>query len=337
MIDLYLALESHVKRREFIALAGTALIALPVGAHAQQPLPVIGYLSSGSQAMPNERVAVFVNALKAAGFEDDRNVTIQYRFAEGHLERLTAFATDLVKRQVRVIVVPDSVPSAKAAQAATSTIPILFGVGDDPVRAGLVASLNHPGGNLTGVTRMNWELAPKRLQILHELVPAARTLALLVNADNPNARGSVGAMQEAARSIGVQLTVVSANRETDLDRAFSEIVSAGAGGVAISPDPLFFLHNVRLGQLALAHRLPAIFEYREFVAAGGLAGYGGNSNEAHRLLAEYAARILRGEKPANLPVQQYARFELILNLKAAKAFGLTVSQPLLALAQEVID
>jgi putative tryptophan/tyrosine transport system substrate-binding protein len=325
-----------VKRREFIALAGTALTALPFAAPAQQPLPVIGYLSSASQAIPNERVGVFVKALKAAGFEDDRNVNIQYRFAEGHLERLAAFAADLVKQQVRVIVVQD-LPSAKGAQAATSTIPIVFGVGGDPVRAGLVASLNHPGGNLTGMTRMNLELVPKRLQILHELVPAARTLALLVNADNHNAMGSVGDMQEGARSIGIQLTVVSANRETDLDRAFSEIVSAGAGGVAISPDPFFFLQNVRLGELALAHRLPAIFEYREFVAAGGLAGYGGNSNEAHRLLAQYAARILKGEKPADLPVQQYGRFELILNLKAAKALGLTVPRRLLALADEVIE
>ena len=326
-----------MKRREFIALAATALTALPFAAPAQQPLPVIGYLSSASQAMPNERVAVFVKALKAAGFDDGRNVTIQYRFAEGHLERLTEFAADLVKRQVRVIVVPDSVPSAKAAQAATSTIPIVFGVGDDPVRAGLVPSLNHPGGNLTGVTRMNWEIVPKRLQILHELVPAARTLALLVNPNNPNAMRSVAAMQEGARSMGIQLTVVSANRETDLDRAFSEIVSAGAGGVAISPDPVFFLQNARLAELALAHRLPAIFEYREFAAAGGLAGYGGNSNDAHRLLAEYAARILNGEKPADLPVQQYSRFELILNLKTAKALGLTVPRHLIGLAQEVIE
>jgi putative ABC transport system substrate-binding protein len=326
-----------VKRREFIALAGAALTAVPFAAPAQQQQPVIGYLSSASQAIPNERVGVFVKALKAWGFEEDRNVTIQYRFSEGHLERLPAFAADLVKRQVRVIVVPDSVPSAKAAQAATSTIPIVFAVGADPVRAGLVASLHRPGGNLTGMTRMNLELAPKRLQILHELVPAARTLALLVNADNPNATGSVGAMQEAARSIGIQLTVVSANRETGLDRAFSEIVSTGAGGVAISPDPFFFLQNVRLGELALAHRLPAVFEYREFVAAGGLAGYGGNSNEAHHLLGEYAARILKGEKPADLPVQRYSRFELILNLKTAKALGLTVPRPLLRSAQEVID
>jgi putative ABC transport system substrate-binding protein len=326
-----------VKRREFIALAATALTALPFAAPAQQPLPVIGYLSSASQTIPNEHVGVFVKALKAAGFEDERSVTIQYRFAEGHLERLAAFAADLVKREVRVIVVPDSLPSAKAAQAATSTIPIVFGIGGNPVRAGLVASLNHPGGNLTGMTRMNLDLVPKRLQILHELVPAARTLALLVNADNPDAMGSVGAVQEGARSIGIQLTVVSANRETDLDRTFSEIVSAGAGGVAISPDPFFFLQNVRLGELALAHRLPAIFEYREFAAAGGLAGYGGNSNEAHRLVAQYAARILKGEKPADLPVQQYGRFELILNLKTAKALGLTVPRPLLALADEVIE
>ena len=326
-----------MRRREFIALAGTALTALPFAAPAQQPLPAIGYLSSASGAIPNERVGVFVKALKAAGFEDDRNVTIQYRFAEGHLEKLAAFAAELVKRQVQVIVVPDSVPTAKAAQAATSTIPIVFGVGDDPVRAGLVASLTNPGGNLTGVTRMNLVLEPKRLQILHELVPAARTLALLVNPDNPNAMRSVAAMQEGARSIRIQLTVVSANRQTDLDSAFSEIVSAGAGGVVIAPDPLFFLRNARLGELALAHRLPAIFEYREFAAAGGLAGYGGNSNDAHRLLAEYAARILNGEKPADLPVQQYSRFELILNLKTAKALGLTVPRHLIGLAHEVIE
>ena len=326
-----------MRRREFIALAGTVLTALPFAAPAQQPLPAIGYLSSASGAIPNERVGVFVKALKAAGFEDDRNVTIQYRFAEGHLEKLAAFAAELVNRQVQVIVVPDSVPTAKAAQAATSTIPIVFGVGDDPVRAGLVASLTNPGGNLTGVTRMNLVLEPKRLQMLHELVPAAKTLALLVNPDNPNAMRSVAAMQEGARSIRIQLTVVSANRQTDLDSAFSEIVSAGAGGVVIAPDPLFFLRNARLGELALAHRLPAIFEYREFAAAGGLAGYGGNSNDAHRLLAEYAARILKGEKPADLPVQQYSRFELILNLKTAKALGLTVPRHLIGLAQEVIE
>jgi putative ABC transport system substrate-binding protein len=326
-----------MKRRGFIALVGSA-IALPLVARAQQPaLPVIGYLSSGSQRMSAERVRMFLQGLSQAGYSDGQKIAIEFRWAEGHYERLHALAAGLVERHVRVIVVPDSVVTASAAKAATATIPIVFGIGADPVKSGLVTSLSRPGGNLTGVTRLNVELQPKRLEILHELVPAAKTIALLVNPANPNAESSSKEMVAAARSLGIALHVLHARSDRDLDFAFAVMVTLGAGGLVIAPDPYFLARSAWLAERALDHRIPAIFEYREFAAAGGLASYAGGPTESYRLIGLYTARILRGEKPADLPVQQYAKLELIINLRTARALGLTVSLPLLGLADEVIE
>jgi putative ABC transport system substrate-binding protein len=221
--------------------------------------------------------------------------------------------------------------------ATTSTIPIVFAIGSDPVRDGLVASLGHPGGNLTGAVRLSVELEPKRLEMLHGLVPNAATLFLLVNQDNPNAEASVKEMRAAALSLQVGLTVLSARNNLDLDRAFDEVAAGGAGGLVIAPDSFFITRSTRLAQLSLTHRVPAIFQYRDFVAAGGLASYGGDPGESYRMAGLYTARILNGEQPSELPVQQITKLKLFINLKTASALGLSISQPLLALADELID
>jgi putative ABC transport system substrate-binding protein len=326
-----------LKRREFLTFLGTTA-AWPLVARAQGgPLPVIGYLTGGSPGQPREGVLLFLQALSQAGYVEGKNFAIQYRWAEGHYERLPALAADLVARKVRVIVTPDSGATARAAMATTSTIPIVFAIGGDPVREGLVASLSHPGGNLTGAVRLSVELEPKRLQMLHELVPSAANLALLVNPDNPNAEASAKEVRAAALSLQVGLTVVSARNNLDLDRAFGEVAVAGAGGLVIAPDSFFITRSSRLAQLSLTHRLPAIFQYRDFVAAGGLASYGGDPNEAYRMVGLYTARILKGEQPGELPVQQNTKMKLLINVKTASALGLSIPQPLLALTDEVID
>ena len=326
-----------MNRRKFITLLGVAA-AWPLAARAQQPaLPLIGYLSSGSQRISGERLRMFLRGLSQAGLSEGKNIAIEYRWAEGQYDRLPQLAADLVGRRVRVIVVPDSVVTARAAKAATSTIPVVFAIGADPVKSGLVKSLSRPGGNLTGAARLNVELEPKRLQMLHELVPAARAVALLVNPSNPNAESSSKDTAAAARSLGIALHVLNASSDRDLDLAFRELDAFGAAGLVIAPDPFFIGRSARLAALALAHRTPAIFQYREFAAAGGLASYAGNPMESYRLIGRYTARILKGEKPGDLPVQQYAKIELIINLKTAKALGLTVSLPLLGLADEVIE
>jgi putative ABC transport system substrate-binding protein len=328
-----------MERRGFITLVCGAA-AWPLSVRAQQPaLPVIGYLSSGSRETSVERLRMFLRGLSDAGYSDGKNIAIEYRWAEGQYDRLAELAADLVGRRVRAIVVPDSVVTARAAKAATSTIaiPVVFGIGADPVRSGLVQSLSHPGGNLTGAARMNVELEPKRLQMLHELVPTARTVALLVNPANPNAESLAKDTLAAAGAQGIALHVLRARSDRDLDLAFAQLDELGAGGLVIAPDPFFIGRAARLGELALAHRIPAIFQYREFAAAGGLASYAGNPTQSYQLIGLYVARILKGEKPADLPIQQYATIELIINLKTARALGLTVSLPLLGLADEVIE
>jgi putative ABC transport system substrate-binding protein len=326
-----------MKRRAFFAWLG-ATAAWPFVARAQKgPLPVIGYLTSGSEGQPREGVLLFLQALSQAGYVVGKNFAIEYRWAQGRYERLPALAAELVARKVRVIVTPDSGATARAAMAATSTIPIVFAIGSDPVREGLVASLSHPGGNLTGAVRLNVELEPKRLHMLHELVPGAATLALLVNPDNPNAEASAQEMRAAALSLQVGLTVLSARNNLDLDRAFGEVAASGAGGLAIAPDSFFVTRSARLAQLSLTHRVPAIFQYRDFVAAGGLASYGGDPSESYRMVGLYTARILKGEQPGELPVQQTTKLKLFINAKTASALGLSISQPLLASADEVID
>ena len=326
-----------LRRREFVAALG-GVAAWPLAARAQQPaLPVIGYLSSGSQRVSGERLRMFLRGLNEAGYSEGKNIAIEYRWAEGQYDRLPRLAADLVGRRVRVIVVPDSVVTARAAKAATSTIPVVFAIGADPVKSGLVKSLSRPGGNLTGAARLNVELEPKRLQMLHELVPAARAVALLVNPSNPNAESSSKDTAAAARSLGIALHVLNASSDRDLDLAFGELDAFGAAGLVIAPDPFFIGRSARLAELALAHRTPAIFQYREFVAAGGLASYAGNPMESYRLLGRYTDRILKGEKAGDLPVQQYAKIELFINLKTAKALGLMIPRHLLVTADELIE
>jgi putative ABC transport system substrate-binding protein len=321
-------------RREFITLLGGAA-GWPLARGAQQPaMPVIGYLSSGSQGISGERLRMFLQGLSEAGLSEGKDIAIEYRCAEGEYDRLPSLAADLVGRRVRVIIVPDSVVTAQAAKAATSTIPIVFAIGADPVKSGLVKSFSRPDGNLTGAVRLNVELEPKRLQMLHELVPWARTVALLVNPANPNAESSSKDMTAAARSRGIALHVLKASSDRDLDLAFGELELVGAAGLVIAPDPFFI---GRSAQLALAHRTPAIFQYREFAAAGGLASYAGSPMEGYRLVGLYTARILKGENPAELPIRQYGKLELIINRKTARALGITIPRHLLVTADELIE
>ena len=327
-----------MRRRDFIALLGGAAAAWPLAARAQQPvLPLIGYLSSGSPGLLRDRTSVFLNGLAESGYVADRNVTIEYRWAEGHYNRLPELVADLVRRQVNVIVTPDSIVTAQAAKAATAIIPIVFGIGADPVASGLVASFNRPGGNLTGATRLSGELEPKRLQLLHDLVPAARTFALLVNPENPSTKVLTNEMQAAARTLGLELLVLEAGTDGDLDAAFASMARLRAEGIVISPDPFFVQQSARLATLALDQAIPAMFQYREFAAAGGLISYAASRAESYRVVGLYAGRILKGEKPADLPVQRASKFELVINLQTAKTLGLDLAPTLLAIADEVIE
>jgi putative ABC transport system substrate-binding protein len=325
------------RRRDFITLLGGAAAAWPLAARAQQPkLPIVGLLNSISRDDSRALVDSFRRTLSDAGYVDGRNVAIEYLSADGHNERLADLAADLVRRQVAVIAA-FGIPSAKAAQAATTTIPIVFGIGGDPVDLGLVASLNRPGGNITGTSSLSVELTPKRIELLHELVPAATTIGVLVDPTNPNAETLARAAQAAAAALGMQVQVVRASSEHDFEAAFAALDQAGARALVIANTGIFNAHADQLGNLALRHFMPAIFQFREFATAGGLLSYGDNSPEQFRQAGVYVSRILKGEKPADLPVQLFTRTGLIINLKSAKALGLTVPLPLLGLADEVIE
>jgi putative tryptophan/tyrosine transport system substrate-binding protein len=325
-------------RREFITLLGGAA-AWPAVAHAQQPaMPVIGLLSSESADLFAARMRAFYLGLGETGFVEGQNVAIEYRWAEGQNDRLPALAADLVRRQVAVIAAPASLASALAARAATTTIPIVFLVGADPIGAGLVASLNRPGRNLTGITSLNVEVAPKRLELLHELAPTATIIALLLNPTNPiNTETESRDIQNAARSLGLQLRILHASRERDFNTIFASLAQLQAGALIIGADPLFVGRSEQLAALTVRYALPAITPYREFAAVGGLMSYGSDIPETFRLVGRYAGRILKGEKPADLPVQQSTKVELVINLKTAKALGLIVPLPLLGRADEVIE
>jgi len=325
-----------MRRREFIALLGGAA-AGPLVARAQQPaLPVIGFLNSASPGALTNLVAAFRHGLKETGYIEGQNVLIEGRWAEGQNDRLPELADDLLRRQVIVIAAAGGV-SARAAKAATTTVPIVFWIEGDPVEMGLVASLNRPGSNLTGVTTLGAELTAKRLELLREVVPTVTTVAALVDPTTLTAETLSRDLQSSARALGLQIHLVRASAESDLDPAFATSLERRAGGIVIGPGPFLSSRSKQLAALALRHGVPAIFQFREFVTAGGLISYGGSVTELYRLAGVYAGRILKGEKPADLPVQQSTKVELMINLKTAKALGLTVPQSVLARADEVIE
>ena len=323
-----------IKRRELILLLGGGIIATQTHS-AQQPIPLIGFLNGRS---PNEAagiVAAFRQGLSEAGFLEGQSVAIEYRWAEGRYERLPALASDLVSRKVDVIAT-GGLPPTRAAKNATSSIPIVF-LGTDPVRDGLVASLAHPGGNVTGFTVINVELMPKRLDLLLEMVPQIRTIALLVNPKNPTAESIIEDVQQAAHTKGVQLDLIKAGTENEIETAFVSLAELRAGGLVVGGDPFFNSRREQLAALASRYAIPAIYEYREFPTAGGLISYGPSLTGRWREVGIYAGRILKGAKPADLPVQQPTTFELIVNMKTAQALGLTVPPSILARADEVIE
>jgi putative tryptophan/tyrosine transport system substrate-binding protein len=327
-----------MKRREFISLLGGAA-AWPRAARAQQgAMPVIGFLGGASPDRWVGRLRAFHQGLSETGYVVGRNLAIEYRWAEGQNDRVPSLAAELVGRQVSVIAAPGSVPAALAAKAATTTIPIVFEIASDPVELGLVASLAQPGGNITGVTSLNAQVGPKRLELLHELVPTATVVGLLVNPTNPNeAEPTTKNLQAAARSLGLEMHVLHASAEGDFDAAFATLIQLRAGALAIGTDPLFTSRLEQLAALTVRHAVPSVYQFREFTAAGSLMSYGGSLTDTFRAVGVYTGRILKGDKPADLPVQQATRVELFLNLKTAKALGLTVPIPLLGRADEVIE
>jgi putative ABC transport system substrate-binding protein len=326
-----------MKRRAFIALIGGAAVAWPLPARAQQPaMPVIGFLNGASAWEYAPLVDAFRQSLGESGYFEGRNVAVEYRWAEGHYDRLPTLAADLVRRQVTVIAAAGGTQAALVAKAATTAIPIVFSIGADPIAAGLVTSLNRPGGNLTGVVTLAVELGPKRLELAHEMVPAASSAALLVNPSDAT-QADIKKSQEAARALGLQLHILRAGSERELDMAFAAVLQLRAGALVINADAFFNSRSEQLAELALRHRVPAFYQYRQFAAAGGLASYGSRLADAYRQVGIYTGRILKGEKPADLPVQQATKVELIINLKTAKALGLEIPPTLLARADEVIE
>ena len=328
-----------MRRREFFIVLGGALANWPLAARAQQPaMPVIGFLGSETPALWASRLQGFRQGLSEAGFAEGRNVTIEYRWAEGHTDRLPALVADLVRRQVTVIAATGGTAVALAAKAANTKIPIVFNVATDPVALGLVASLNRPGGNLTGATSLSVQVGSKRLQLLRELLPTATVVALLVNPTNATlAETQSRDLQAAARTLGLQLHVLHASTEADFDTAFVKLVQLRASGLVIGTDLFFNTRSEQLAALTVRHAVPTVFQYREFVAAGGLMSYGGSIADPYRLVGVYTGRILKGEKPADLPIQQATKVELFINFKTAKALGLTVPKSLLSRAEEVVE
>jgi ABC-type uncharacterized transport system substrate-binding protein len=327
----------YVKRRELLSLLGGAAAAWPLVARAQQAaMPVIGFMSSGSPGPLRRQIAAVHEGLKEAGYVDGQNVAMEFRFAEGQFDRFPALAADLVRRQVAVLMATSNA-GALAAKQATATIPIVFSVGGDPVTTGLVDSLHRPSRNMTGVYQFTAGLEAKRLGLLHDLVPQVTTIAALVHPRYSGAETQVRDLQEAAPRLGVQLVILTANTESDFGTAFATLVQERAGALLVCATPFFNSRREQLILLAARHAVPAIYEWREFADAGGLMSYGTSLSDAYRQAAVYAGRILKGAKPADLPVVQSTKFEFVINLNAAKALGLTVPHPLLITADEVIE
>jgi putative tryptophan/tyrosine transport system substrate-binding protein len=325
-----------MRRREFIGGLGSAA-AWPVVTRAQQLMPVIGFLSSRSSDESAYHVDAFRQGLAEAGYVEGRNVAIEYRWADGQYDRLPMLAAELVRRPVIVIAAAGGNPSASAAKAATMTIPIVFIVGDDPVRLGLVASLNRPGGNATGASVFTTELGSKRLELLHELMPGASIIGLLTNPNYPGSAREAAAVQAAARAIGRQVLVLNATNEGEIDTVFASLAQRRVNALLVDADALFVSRRDQLVALAKHHSMPTIYDLREFTTAGGLMSYGTKLAEGYRLVGVYAGRILKGEKAADLPVQQPTKFEMVINARTAKALGLTVPNSLLVSADEVIE
>lgn len=326
-----------MRRRAFVGLLGSAVAAPRVG-RAQSSPPVIGYLGAETAQRFATRLSAFKAGLASTGFEENRGVVVEYRWADGHNDRLPALAADLAARGVRVIAAPGSVASALAAKGATASIPVVFEIGADPVAVGLVGSINRPGGNVTGVTSLNAEVGPKRLELLRDLVPSAKAVALLVNPTNPrNAEAAARDIAAAAQTLGLALHVVPAGREEEFEPAFAAMAEKRVAALVIANETFFANRSQRLAALTLERGLPAAHQSREFVIAGGLMSYGGVMAESHRQAGVYVGRVLKGEKPGELPVQQVSRVEFLLNLRTARRLGLAVPPRLLSRADEVIE
>jgi putative tryptophan/tyrosine transport system substrate-binding protein len=325
-----------VKRREFITLVGGAAIAWPLAAGAQQPVPVIGFLNGASPEGYAPYVAAFRQGLKEAGYVEGQNAAIEYRWAEGQYDRLPALAADLIRRNVTVIAATSS-PAARAAKAATSTVPIVFTTGDDPIKLNLVASLNRPGGNVTGVSNLLVELGSKQLGLLRELVPGTTAVAALMNPNFPGTERQFRNVEAAARVIGMQLIVLSASTDHEIDAAFATMAQQGVSALVVGVDPFFLARREQIVALAARHAIPTIYPVRDFAVAGGLMSYGTDFADSYRQAGVYTGRIIRGEKPADLPVQRSIKFEFVINFKTAKTLGLAVSNSMQLLADEVIE